>query len=445
MTKDDGKVKAKSAKAQYAALGIDLSDESSMETESEWEASMKAKKIAGSARNDDARNIGLDKDKINDKSQEDSEYSKDNIRKSGSEREKQEKNDSEFISDESFSVNTEGQLEELEEMRLKKADEDENPPSGFDDSDFSFSESSKKPELIEGNSPKLNSEDEFDSEVGVEEEAISRSEVPMEDSEDEEAAEDMVIREDYILRKDKGVRQEDFDSEVDEDQREFVGNQQTGLSGSLQNIEVTDDEGDRNGVKSKENEGTDETEINKKAEFFRNIVNSRNNAREITNDVWSLDEVAKDTTNLQQKKQTSDAERKKSLEAMLSPVESVAMQYMEPESVVTPVFVEKVESGIGRKEISDVHREQPNANFENAALVERESFDELNEIEEEFERRLKEKEMESRKSPNRDAEGIRGVGMEQGLSHMNEKLEETEVWTIWYTIVLFLFSSINAI
>merc|ERR1712141_95628 len=121
-TKENETEEARSAKAQYAALGIDVSEESSLETESEWEASRKAKKIMENAKTDNAKKINLDKNGNSILNQEESEDSKRNIEEAENEREK-DKNDSEFISDESFSLNTEERLEELEEMRLKEVEE----------------------------------------------------------------------------------------------------------------------------------------------------------------------------------------------------------------------------------------------------------------------------------------------------------------------------------
>jgi len=169
---ESGSRQTKSVKP-FSFLETALSDESSLESESEWETSLKLKR---GFEDNSTRKTGSDLEEIMNKNkkeilnksegeimnknEEELKESQGNIGKTENVRIEY-KSDIEFISDESFSANTEGQLEELEEMRIKQADEDQNFSKDFDDSDFSFSENSEKLEIIEGDFVKLNSNDEL--------------------------------------------------------------------------------------------------------------------------------------------------------------------------------------------------------------------------------------------------------------------------------------------
>ena len=377
--KDEKGEKSKSAKAQYDALGIEFSDESSLETESEWEASLKKKKMneelktAEAGRNDlKERNEDVDED-----DEKESEKSESVVEKSDN-RNEREKNDSEFISDESFSVNTEDQLEELEESRLKKADEDDNLSKDFNESDFSFSENnaSKDETSVELDNTNSNEEGNSRSEISKEIEESNEQESSEEKMSDEgelETDEEIAIKKERIIS-----------DEISHNHKESKLVVEESSSDSAKEIKLKDV--DTKELKSDENETLKQGEKDEKAAFLRNIVDKKEEKKKIK-------EIGDEKGN--EKRKISDAERKKSLEAMLSPIQ--------------PVTVQNIESEIMQKEEPDRQEMQPNlqvvAGPENVVSVEPHSFDELEEIEEEFERKLKEKEMESIRSSNFEDEG----------------------------------------
>ena len=423
-TKENVKEEAISAKAQYAALGIDVSEESSLETESEWEASRKAKKMMENAKTDDAKKVNLDINDNSIKSQEESENSKRNIENTENEGEK-DKNDSEFISDESFSLNTEGQLEELEEMRLKKVEEDVSPSKDFDDSDFSFSQSSEKTEPKDENSLEPSNRDELENEASIEDEASGRSELSKQNSVEEESdveesdveeSEEMLMEEDGKIEGDD--ENENIINEFMNEQGERADLGGTRVTGSPKNMEVTDTNDDLEGIEANRKNSGERKEIEKKAEFFRNILNSPDNAGELTDARRRMDGTISENSDIHETRQVSDADRKKSLETMLNAAKPVAMKNIESEITVEESFMERTEPGIEEKERANAQEGQPNKkDSEENAVAEHELLDELEEIEEEFERKLREKEMESMEPFKAENDRTRNLQFEEDQSN----------------------------
>eukprot|EP00795_Rhopilema_esculentum_P002426 gene2426-18079_t len=181
----------KSSKAQYDALGIEFSDnsESVIETESEWEASLRKKKSQENAKKEENTDYGgLESENVVKSESAETSGADEEVKESekGSSKEEKKdivekgslKNDSEFISDESFSLNTEDQLEELEENRIKKADDsdanreeedaEDELAKDFNDSDFSLTESARNESKLD-DSGESKSMEESESEVVVKE------------------------------------------------------------------------------------------------------------------------------------------------------------------------------------------------------------------------------------------------------------------------------------
>ena len=159
-------------------------------------------------------------------------------------------------------------------------------------------------------------------------------------------------------------------------------------------------------------------EMEEKAEFFRNILNSPDNAGELTDARRRMDGTISENSDIHETRQVSDADRKKSLETMLNAAKPVAMKNIESEITVEESFMERTEPGIEGKERANAQEGQPNKkDSEENAVAEHELLDELEEIEEEFERRLREKEMESMEPFKAENDRTRTLQFEEGQSN----------------------------
>ena len=373
-SKPESKDIKKTSKAQYDALGIDFSDESDspLESESEWEKSLKKKaeenKQTATKGKDTAEELG-EKEKnlgVNLKEQENHEESKRGGLSS--------KRDSDFLSDESFSVDTEDQLEEIEEERLKLADEEavkDDFSKDFDDSDFSFSENSKAERREDDRQVQeedIEVEDKGGNLLNVAEKSQKEADVPVEDQsstgqskEDEvhvqrevesdgefelvegsdEASLSVEMNSEQAV-KNEGIADE-FSSESESEEGEFDDGFDDAIApghDSGAGTEGGQTSADANGQKS---------DINKDKErmdFLQNMLKRDSPAGSVSK------------TNIER-----DDERKKKLEAMVRPMD------------ITPVAQENVEAGIEGDEF------------------ELQDKDESDLIEEEFEKQMREKEI----------------------------------------------------
>merc|ERR1712141_547586 len=155
-------------------------------------------------------------------------------------------------------------------------------------------------------------------------------------------------------------------------------------------------------------------------------MDRKNAEDELKNDKSKMDGITAENTDVHHARQVSDADRKKSLETMLSPVKPVAVDNIGSEIAVQQVFMERTEPMIEDKERDDGQEMQPNIKgSEKNALAERELPDELEEIEEEFERKLREKEMESRE-PSKSGDESRTLYFEEGQGNNMEVPKEIE-------------------
>ena len=368
----------KTSKAQYDALGIDFSDESDspLESESEWEKSLKKKtelnKQTATKEKDKTEGLGEKENDlgVNSKEQENLEES----RRGGL----SSKRDSDFVSDESFSVDTEDQLEEIEEERLKLADEEaakDDFAKDFDDSDFSFSENSKE-EVREDDRQIQDDDIDFEDKAGnlpneaekSQKEADRIVDVPVEDqsstgqsNEDEvhvqrevesdgefelvegsdEASLSMEINSEQAV-KNEGIADE-FSSESESEEGDFDQGFDDAIApghGSGAGIGGGKTSADANGQTS------DISKDKERMDFLQNMLKKDSAAGSVSK------------TNIEQ-----DDERKKKLEAMIRPID------------ITPIVQENVEAGIEGDEF------------------ELQDEDESDLIEEEFEKQMREKEI----------------------------------------------------
>ena len=431
---ESGSKEIKSAKP-FSLPETSLSDESSLESESEWETSLKLKKGFEERRDRSVRKTDSNVEEIMDKNgkeilhksegeilsknEEELEDSKGNIETKENVRIEC-KSDSEFISDESFSANTEGQLEELEEMRLKQVDEDQNFSKDFDDSDFSFSENSEKFDIIGDDFAKLNSNDEFEIREEKEEDnskcVLSRRNSGKEESLKEEM---------------KGVNElekvEDIDIEKSADGfvKEHVKNRMSGRT-PLSSSQM-DRDGELDGeVTDSKIENMQKKEVDG-AELLQSVVNDMENRGGAN----GRERIVPEHVDLYQKRKKSDDDNRKSSEVVLTHIEPSTIQTLESENYVTPVSMESIESEVNVKKKPALNQKQPRVHIENGAehgdVSEHKVFDELEEIEEEFERKLKEKEIESGKPLQFDKDGIRNPFREEVLSDEMDIQKEIKV------------------
>lgn len=372
LNEGENKSNARSSRDQYDALGIEFSEESSSETESEWEASLKKKKMLDTVKNyddkDDKMNAFEEEIGQNGDDTKMHETTNNNIIETSIDGEEIEKHDSEFISDESFSVNTEEQLEEIEESRLKKVNEDEDVMDEFEESDFSLSEGLK--DGLEEENFGFNKEDESKSEIANEKEATSDVENPKDENIE-------------ILGNVDGGISEDGDTSTDHESIENEENEQINERSLVESgansdkheenancdvYDVTSEESDRNDMEGRIRD-------QEKAVFLSNIVERKGDEYEV-----------KDS-----RKEKDDTERKRNLEAILKrPAQTVVNENIEFESV--------------NMDRSEIQPKQETPEGQKFSEIPDES-DYLDDIEEEFERRLQEKEMESKQHSNLEEVG----------------------------------------
>lgn len=411
-TKKDAKdEKSKSTKNQYDALGIDLSEESeSLETESEWEATLRKRRERENAKTESFTGEEKAEEELGTEEIVGGPMlasTKSHVDEMETEKES-EKRDSEFISDESFSLNTEDQLEDLEEERLKKINVDEDLSRDFGDSDFSLSENSQNQ-----NSNALKKTCRFENEIDFEKDALGkltlsqksdeeskRGEIKEEKVEDEirsilagESVDESDISDDKsIFNGNKASRSPDGDSAIDSNEN---SDGDCAIDRRIAHSETVKE--DTNGLVDLERE-------DEKAVFLKNIVSRKNSAvRE------------KKEEKVDGKRKMSDVERKKSLEAILNP-----MKYIQTESIkreVATVEVDEMEANAD--EISKderIHVQRKDAYYSKG-----------NEVEEEFERNLEEKETGNQK-PLKLEEGSTMNGSDQHSFEETESEEEIEVF-----------------
>ena len=419
-----------------------------METESEWEASLRKKKSQENAKKvENTDNGGLESENVGKSESAESSGADEEENESERVSSKEErkdivergslKNDSEFISDESFSLNTEDQLEELEENRIKKADDsdanreeedaEDELAKDFNDSDFSLTESARNESKLD-DSGESKSREESELEVAVkegddtgagkgrgkdtdvpgghlevEEGDISKESTP--DASLEEGNEEISFHKNESNTTDKSSEIEiGNDARLSHEEvkgdakKQVIGGsikERASVSGSHENDSVESGSGESSKHEEQSIDGTvsdlSEHVIGKETEVER---------RKGTVDkppLYGSSVLKESESNEDLKRKKSDVERKKTLEAMAntsqdpaSPKRSVdngrkfsdverkkALEAMTKPATIEPVVVNNVEA---KMDLGDMTEEESSSD----------------DIEKQFERKLLAKEMESK-------------------------------------------------